>query len=359
MNYVSIIMACFSLLGAIDRIIGNRFGLGKEFEKGLMTLGSLALSMIGMIIIAPFIADLLNPLMNVMSQFLKIDPSIIPSLIFANDMGGASLAKEVALSDKMGYFNGLVVASMMGATVSFTIPFALEVVKKEQHKDMLTGMLSGIITIPIGCFISGIISGIPVISLIINLIPLILFSALISWGLFAFPDLCVKIFTILGKFIKIIITIGLAVGIFRFLTGVEIIKGTDTFESGAEIVFNIAAVMTGTFPLIYILSKILAKPLKYLGKALKINDASVMGIISTLATNITTFNTMKDMDRKGVLINSAFAVSAAFAFADHLAFTLAFSPDYLLSVVAGKIISGVMAILVALLVYNKSIKQNH
>ena len=47
MNFVSLIMVFFSVLGAADRIIGNRFGLGKEFEKGVMVIGSLALSMIG------------------------------------------------------------------------------------------------------------------------------------------------------------------------------------------------------------------------------------------------------------------------------------------------------------------------
>ena len=31
-----IIMAAFAGLGAIDRIFGNRFGLGKEFENGII-----------------------------------------------------------------------------------------------------------------------------------------------------------------------------------------------------------------------------------------------------------------------------------------------------------------------------------
>ena len=134
MNFVSLIMVFFSVLGAIDRIIGNRFGLGKEFEKGVMVIGSLALSMIGMIVIAPFIADILSPVIDFLVRYTPIDPSIIPSLLFANDMGGAPLAKEISSNSQFGYFNGLVIASMMGATISFTIPFSLEVVKKEQHK---------------------------------------------------------------------------------------------------------------------------------------------------------------------------------------------------------------------------------
>ena len=33
---LTLIMVFFSILGAIDRILGNHFGLGKQFEKGFM-----------------------------------------------------------------------------------------------------------------------------------------------------------------------------------------------------------------------------------------------------------------------------------------------------------------------------------
>ena len=354
MNFVSLIMVFFSILGAIDRIIGNRFGLGKEFEKGVMVIGSLALSMIGMIVIAPFIADILSPVIELLVRYTPIDPSIIPSLLFANDMGGAPLAKEISSNSQFGYFNGLVIASMMGATISFTIPFSLEVVKIEQHKKMLTGILCGIITIPFGCFAAGIIAKLPIIPLLINTVPLIIFSVLISWGLLKFPDVCVKIFMCLGIFIKIIITTGLAIGILKFLTGIEIIKGLTSYEEAGMVILNAMAILTGAFPMVYILSKVLAKPLTAIGRKLKINEISAMGLLSTLATNITTFDTMKDMDDKGVVINSAFAVPAAFVFADHLAFTLAFNQDYLFPVIAGKLLSGILAIVLALFIYNKT-----
>ena len=31
------VMAVFAVLGALDRILGNRFGLGAEFEEGIHT----------------------------------------------------------------------------------------------------------------------------------------------------------------------------------------------------------------------------------------------------------------------------------------------------------------------------------
>ena len=75
--------------------------------------------------------------------------------------------------------------------------------------------------------------------------------------------------------------------------------------------------------------------------------------MSTLATNATTFEMMNSMDQKGIVMNSAFAVSAAFTFAGHLAFTMAFNADYIFPVVIAKIISGATALVIADLFYKK------
>ena len=55
------LMVVFMALGAVDRILGNRFGLGEKFEEGIMAMGSLALAMIGIICLAPVLANLLRP----------------------------------------------------------------------------------------------------------------------------------------------------------------------------------------------------------------------------------------------------------------------------------------------------------
>lgn len=55
------IMVIFAALGALDRIFGSRFGLGEKFEEGIMAIGALAVSMVGIIALAPVIANLLKP----------------------------------------------------------------------------------------------------------------------------------------------------------------------------------------------------------------------------------------------------------------------------------------------------------
>lgn len=354
MNFITIIMAVFSVLGGLDRIFGNKLGLGKEFEKGFMLFGTMALSMIGMIIISPAIATALSPCFEFIYNTVGVDPSIIPASLFANDMGGASLAAEIAQNEKIGLFNALVVSSMMGCTISFTIPFALGCVKKEMHSSLLLGLLCGIVTIPVGCFVSGLLLKLPLKLLIINLLPIIIFALIIGAGLLFFPKVCIKIFGLLGNFMKIIITIGLVLGIIKFLTGFEIIKNLAPIEEGGAICLNATIVMTGAFPLMFTLSKLLRKPMSGLGKWLNINETSALGFISSLATNVTTFEMMNSMDKKGAVLNSAFAVSASFTFAGHLAFTLAFDGSYLPYVLAGKLISGFFALFFAVLIFKKN-----
>ena len=353
MNFLTIIMLGFSILGGIDRILGNRFGLGERFEKGFLLLGNLALSMIGMIVLAPLIAQWLAPCFDWVYNVLHIDPSVIPASVFSNDMGGAPLAKEVAHNEKLGLLNGLVVSSMMGCTLSYSIPYALGVVKKEVQPDMFFGILCGIVTIPVGGIISGLVYGIGIAPLLMNMLPLVLLSALIACGLLFLRSFTVKVFGFLGIAMRALITVGLLLGIFQFLTGIELIKGLGDIREGADICFNAAVTLSGAFPLMHLVSKILAKPLQWLGKVLKISKESAMGFISSLVTNATTFEMMNDMDSKGVVLNSAFLVSAAFVFGGALAFTMAFDESWIFGMILGKLISGVCAAILAIFVYKR------
>ena len=358
MNFVSIIMVIFSILAALDRIFGNKFGLGKEFEKGFMLLGTMALTMAGMLIITPAIGEMLKPIATGFYELTGIDPSVIPASILANDMGGEPIANQLAVNEAIGKFNAFVVSSMMGVIISFNIPFSLGVVKKELHRELFLGILCGVATVPVGCFVGGLILALPIGLLLFDLLPIIIFAAIVSLGLALIPDVCVKIFKVLGVGIKILITAGLALGILKYMTGLEPIKGLAPIEGEPIMVcFGAAIVMSGAFPLIYLVSKLLRKPSEKLGKALGINSISAVGFISSLATNATTFEMMNSMDKKGAMLNSAFAMAGAFTFAGHLAYTMARDTDYILPMIVGKLVSGVCSVVLAIIIYNRTEKK--
>lgn len=352
MNIVSYIMAGIALLAAFDRIIGNKIGLGEEFEKGIQLTGTCVLSMVGLIVFAPLLARLITPITEKMNG--SFDPSVLPALFFANDLGGASLSMAIANNAVLGKFNGLVAASMMGCTVSFTIPYFLGAVKKEYHKDIFLGILCGIVTIPIGFILGGLCVGINFLILLINAIPLFIVAAIVAFGVLKAPNVSTKIFSIIGIGIKILITVGLAVAIFEFLTGIKLIPYTGTLQDGMDVVISVTCVLAGAFPLIKLLSRILRKPLKKIGDKSGLNETSALGFFSTLAAPVTTFGLAEKMDRKGIILNSAFSVSASCLIADHLAYTLAIDGTYLLSLFVAKLTAAVAAIFLAVFVYKKT-----
>ena len=357
MGVVTIIFAAFAVIGIIDGVLGNRFGLGAEFERGLRLIGTLTLSMLGMICLVPLISSLLEPLIIPMSEFLHIDASVFPSMLIANDMGGAKLSEALALNSQVGTFNALVVSSMMGGTISFTIPTALKMIAPEYHKDVMLGLLCGIATIPVGCFVGGLVAGVNVIALLINLIPLIIFSAIMIVGILKAPRFSVKAMTLFGKFLYALIMFGLALGIFEFLTGIVVIDALAPVKDSFELLFNLAFILSGVFPLLKIVSALLRRPLAALAKRVGINETSAIGIVSTLANSMPTFDMVKDMDRKGILLNMAFSVSAAFVIGDHLAFTMMYNSSYMPAVVVGKLVGGVFSLILACVVYKRTVKK--
>ena len=351
MSVLKIVILIFSVIGAVDYIAGNKTGVGKEFEKAFSLFTPMALSMLGMIVIAPAIGVWLTPLFEKFYVVFGIDPSIIPASLFANDMGGMQLSQTVGKAANVSGYNAFVVSSMMGCVISFTIPFSLGVVKKEQQNDMFFGLLCGIVTVPVGCFAAGLICSIAPLALLINLIPLVILSVILALGLIFIPKICIKCFSVFGLFMRVLAIAGLAISIFTFLTGIEISPHFDTFENGAFICANACVTLSGALPFMFIFSKILNKPLAVLGKALGIDGVSALSLLGTLVTNASTFGVMEKMNKKGVVLNSAFAVSAAFVFGGHLAFTMAFDNTFVLPMVVGKLISGVCGFALALILY--------
>lgn len=353
------VMVVFMVLGAIDKCIGNKFGLGEQFEEGIMAMGSLAVAMVGVICLAPVLADVLRPVVVPVFDMLGADPAMFAGSLLANDMGGAPLALELAKDPNAGLFGGLIVGAMMGPTIVFIIPVALGIIEKEDQKFLATGILAGIITIPIGAFVGGLVAGFEVMMVLRNLVPIIIFAVVIALGLLKFENAMIKGFTYFGKGVVIVITLGLSAAIVEALTGIVIIPGMKPIGEGIEIVGDIAIVLAGAFPLVFVITKVFNKPLMALGKVLGMNDVSAAGLVASLANCIPMFGMMKDMDNRGKIINVAFSVSAAFVFGDHLGFTAGFNANMITPMIVAKLVGGITAVLLAMVIANKTLKKEN
>ncbi len=347
------VMAVFAALGALDRIFGNRFGIGPEFENGILAMGSLALAMIGIITVAPVLANILRPVVVPVYRFLGADPAMFAGSILACDMGGGALAASLTDDPQAALLGGVLCGSMLGATVVFTIPVALGILNPEDRPYLAKGILAGIVTVPFGVLVGGLVAGFSFMTVLRNLVPIVALAALIAFGLWKAESWMVRGFSIFGKGIIALITAALAASIVETLTGFTVIPGLTPINEGFETVGAIAIVLAGAFPLVFVITKLLKKPLYKLGGLLGINDTAAAGLIASLANSIATFGMVREMDNRGKVVNIAFAVSAAFVFGDHLGFTAGFAPEMLPAVIAGKLAGGISAVVIALFMTKK------
>ena len=354
---VWILMICM-VLGGIDRIIGNKFGLGEQFEEGFNAMGPLALAMVGVMSLSPVLAKLLNPIIGPIYSLLGADPAMFAGTLLACDMGGWPLAQQMTENPQAAQLSGLVLGSMMGATVVFTIPVSLGIIEKDDRGFLAKGILAGICTIPIGVLVSGLSAGFPIGMVLINLIPIVVAALLIAFGLWRFPNAMTTGFEWFGKILLAIITVGLVIAVLEQVLGIKIMpEGWELkpVTEGLETVGLIAIVLLGAFPAVFLIIKLAGKPLGKVGKLIGINDTAAGGMIATLANNIPMFQVMKDMDNRGKVLNAAFAVGAAFAFGDHLGFVAGISREMIAPVIVGKLLAGVTAVALALLLFRKSL----
>ena len=211
------VMAWFAILGAVDRIIGNRFGLGKEFEEGILAMGSLALAMVGIVSLAPVLASLLKPVVVPLFGFLGADPAMFAGSILACDMGGGALAMEMTENREAALLGGVLNGSMLGATLVFTIPVAMGILREGDRPALAKGILCGIVTIPFGVLAGGLAAGFPLGMVLRNLIPIVLIAVLIALGLWRAERAMVKGFALFGKIVVVLVTVGLAAAIVAII----------------------------------------------------------------------------------------------------------------------------------------------
>lgn len=340
------VMAAGALAGAADKILGNRLGLGEKFDEGFQSIGPLALGMTGIVCLTPVISRLLGPAFSPALRAVHADPALLGGLI-ANDMGGYALAQSLAEDPQAGLYAGLFISAMLGAVIVFHFPVGFAIAEKEDAEHLALGFLFGLITIPAGTFAGGLLAGFSISMLVRNTLPVLAFSVLLAAALKLKPRAMVKACTVFGKFITAVSYIGIATAAFEYMTGKVLIPGMTPIEDALAISAGIGVVLLGTFPVLSLISGLLKKPLSALGEKAGLDSASVTGLIFCLANVVPVYPMMKEMKKRGIVVNAAWAVSASAAFGDHLGFTASVEPRYISPVIAGKLVAGILAVLLA------------
>ncbi|MCL2708010.1 MAG: ethanolamine utilization protein EutH [Defluviitaleaceae bacterium] len=371
-SVVMTILVAFMLVGLIDKLRGNKRGYGERFDAGFHAMGDLALAVVGIIAISPVLLRVLSPVVTPLYELIGASPAMFPGSLLALDMGGYAMASQLAGDNvAAGNYAGIIVASMMGITLCFTIPYALTVMKKEDHSLFATGVLLGVVTLPVGCLLGGLAMAatsapMPFGELILNTLPVILLAAVVGVGLIWKQSRMLKIFAGFGKGVTFIASVSPGIAIFQYLTGIRLplfylmvehdeVLGGVPLEIGLLLVGLIAIVLAGAFPMILFLNRRLGKLMSKFGEKTGINGEASTGLLTQLASSIPVWSVIGTMDNRGKLLNVVFAVSGSFVLGDVLAFTGGANAEMVFPVIVAKLSGGLLAVLMTVFLLNKKI----
>lgn len=352
-----IFIAAGAVLGGMDKIMGNRFGLGKKFDDGFLLMGPMALSMTGIICLTPVLSAWLGSVIRPVFSAVGIDPAMF-GCILAIDMGGYQLAMDLAQDPEIGRFSGIIASAMFGCTLVFTVPVGMSVLPEEDQPLFLKGLLAGLISLPAGLFVGGLLQGLSFGTILYQCIPIFLLSAVLLLGLARFPDKTIRLFSGFARLIQIAATVGLILAAVQFIAGITLLPGLSPLDDALEIVGSIAIVMLGSLPLAELLRRCLVRPFCWIGSKTGLNDTSTTGIIVGTITVMPALAMVRDMDRRGKVLCGAFLVCGASAFAAHMGFAAGTQPDLILPLLGGKFSGALLGLGIAMRMTRSEAKQS-
>ncbi len=380
-----IIMACCAA-GALASVINPDSGLGKSFHEGLSVLASLFIPVVGLMVSVPFLVIGVNKIFGGLFSLIGADTAIAAATLVPADCGGYALALQLAASPEITVM-AICVGVMAASTFAFNIPVGLSILEKKDQPYMALGAMSGILAIPFGVFISCFIMWLtkPMVRtefittgeaayqlhmdmgvVLINLVPLILFCGLLAVGLKFFPKIMVKGFMIFGRLLLSVLTLVVAASIIQYYTGFfSAVFGSWGFDPAfadeessfraIELLGAIAMMLTGAFPMVYLIRKFFGEPLSAVGRKIGLDETGSAGLVAGMANGIALFGMIKNMDARSKVITIAFVVCGGYSLGDWIAFNMNFQPNLVIPVFVGQLIGGIIGVIFARLIAVPSI----
>ncbi len=347
MNFFILIMLFLCLIGLLDKALNNRLGLVESFDKGINSMGSITMSMIGFYCIAITLIQNNVDVIKTISNNSSLDPSIIIGSILAPDMGGFSIVAGLN-NNSFLVFSGLVLTSTLGQTISFQLPIFLASLKKIDLNPFINGLIYGILSLPLILLV--VAWYLP--NLLINLLPILLLCLILTIALYFSYEKTLFVLTLFGYIIRMI-SIGLFALVVLQLFFDTLPFTTNTLISEAlVIVLRMCIVVCGSMILSDFIIKHFSKFIFIIGRKLGINSTSVVGLLLSLGTSIAMIPLFSQMDRKGKMMNAAFSVSGAYVLGGQLGFISSVADSHgIMIYMLTKISAGVLAIIFVMLFY--------
>lgn len=344
-------IAAGAVLGGLDWILGGRLGLGAQWQKGLELMGPIALSMAGLLCLTPLMAQFLRWSLVPLLSPLGLDPGICGGIL-AVDAGGYPLARELAQDPSVGAYAGTIVAATFGCTITFVIPVGMGTLSGTQREELALGVTIGLIFLPVVLMTGGLMGGLPLGKLLFQSVPVFLVCLVLLVATVKWPGGVVKQFLRFARCIQILGAIGLILGAVKHLTGWPLLESMTPLKDAMTTVGEISIVLLGSLPLARCLETLLARPLGALGRRAGLESSGTTALLLGFVLAMPALTMLKDMDRRGRVVNGAFLVCGASALSAHLGYVLGACPDWAVPMLVAKLVGGAVAAVAAVVVAN-------
>lgn len=345
MSFSITFLLLFVVVGIGDKILGGRLDLGEEVDKGLTLMGSLSLSMSGIYCFSVLLGQWFAGFLSAHQINFFIDPSVLSSSLLSTSMGAYPISAQISSSHDLVLFSGVFLSSMLGTTISFSLPAALSSVSSKNLPTLMNGIIYGILTIVPALIAGGLFIGMPLQLMVVNLLPVILICLLLCIGILKAKTFTLRLFTRLGRGISALCAL-LFLGVVAQTFFMELTLIPFNLISDITIlVFKTAVTICGSFVLSKLVIRYLQRPISACSRLLGINQVAVVGLFLNLVTSVSMFAVFDQMDRRGQMMNAACAVTAAYVLGGHLAFVAQVEAASIGVFMAVKFLGGLFSIL--------------
>ena len=344
------VMAFFLVIGAIDKaIFNNRFGYGEEFEKGLNTMGPLALVMIGIMCVAPALGTALAPVLGPLFLSMGSDPALFPGLILGVDAGGLPLARELSQHPEAANIFGIGLCSTLACIMTMPLPFSLAVARESSRPYIAKGIVAGIIASPVSMIGVALACNYSLWNTLKLGAPAFVIALVLALFLTFMRNGTIRAFMVLGRLMVGAFALLLAVAALENFFSITIIPGMASIKPQLGIVGEIGVMLAGAYPMVFFVRRYFKKGLHAMAACFRIDDNAALGMLVSIANPLPMYTMIDTMTNRGKVICSAFSAPVLCMLGDHLGFMSAFYPEGITPLLAGKFLSALAALGIALL----------
>jgi ethanolamine transporter len=194
----------------------------------------------------------------------------------------------------------------------------------------------------------------PLLLMIKNTWPLLILSLLLLCCLVYFTQKTVSFFSVLAILIRAAALTGFSIAILQEAAGIVILEGLTPLDEIYPVIVRIGVFLGGILPFFTVLQKALQRPLIRLSRRIGISLTGVSYLFLSTANDIPTLLNLDIMDENSIMLNVAYAMITAYTVGDFLAFTLTFAPHLAIPMMLGRLLCGLLIIMICLCVIRKT-----